>query len=354
MLYCISRKNAGRRRFHRPYSQRHFFAFPSVSIGFHLVSIGVYEWTNVCHNCYAYSIQRHIIHKQIIGRISAFFLMRIMETEIMPKSVSRIIFGKCMQSNRFSGKPPTLTCSEPFFSPTKGSTKLKMDNYKLSKMGSRGVFFSKSFAVWFFLGGISFGVYSIKKHKRGSIRIVYAMTPDVSWIQEEETLLSLNTIPNKTPLLSIQCSFLFVNADMAIETVFHRVQTLDVSGNLSRLPKETVIQLIQSAKEEFAAGHTDNAHYSLDDILIWNAGVEPHHLLQYSESDDPTAISSEFTRGSIFYDLIFPSSVFIFHSNQHIFMIFRESNKHERRGHHSTKRVHFSTRKPETRKVYRN
>ena len=161
------------------------------------------------------------------------------------------------------------------------------------------------------------------------------MTPDISWIQEEETLLALNTIPPKEPLTSIVVDFLFVNADADIARVLRRTQTLDVSGNISRLPKESMLMLVRNAKEEHGG------HYSLDDILVWNAGVEPEHLFQYAESDDPTVIGTEFTRGSIFYDLVFTPSVFIFHPNQHVFVVFRESNAKTAKTHKGTKRVRF-------------
>jgi len=166
-------------------------------------------------------------------------------------------------------------------------------------------------------------------------------TPDVSWIQEEETLLAINTIPPKEPLTSIPWRFVFVNADSCIVRVLRREQPLDVSGNVSRLPKETILQLIQSAKQKFGSHET----YSLEDILIWNAGVDPHRLFQYAEPDnDPCAIGHEFTRGSIFYDLVFPSSVFVFHPNQEVFVFFRESKDTRTPAATSkgTKRVRFA------------
>jgi hypothetical protein len=166
------------------------------------------------------------------------------------------------------------------------------------------------------------------------------MTPDVSWIQEEETLLALNTIPPKEVLTSIAMDFLFVNSDADIVRVLRRTQTLDVSGNISRLPKESILMLIQNAKQEHGG------HYSLEDILVWNAGVEPEHLFQYAESEDPTGIGTEFTRGSIFYDLVFMPSVFVFHPIQQMFVVFRESkeketNKTTTKQHKGTKRVRF-------------
>ena len=160
-----------------------------------------------------------------------------------------------------------------------------------------------------------------KKHKHATRphSIVY-MTPDVSWIQEEETLLALNTIPPKQPLTSIDIDFLFINSDSLIVDVFQRKQRLDVSGNVSLLPKESILFLVERAKQQLAP----NGKYVFEDFLVWNAGIEPERLFQYAESDDPTAIGTGFSRGSIFYDLVLDPSVFVFHSNQQIFMIFRE------------------------------
>ena len=187
------------------------------------------------------------------------------------------------------------------------------------------------------------GFFDIKNINNVPQYFPYApeMTPDVSWIQEEETLLALNTIPPKEVLTSIAIDFLFVNSDADIVRVLRRTQTLDVSGNISRLPKESILLLIRNAKEEFGSA----GKYVLEDILVWNAGVEPDHLFQYAESDDPTAIGTEFTRGSIFYDLVFMPSVFVFHPNQQMFVVFRESKEKETNKtttkHKGTKRVRF-------------
>ena len=183
-------------------------------------------------------------------------------------------------------------------------------------------------------------------------------TPDVSWIQEEETLMAVRTIPPKQPLSSITLRFVFVNMDSCVVDVLRREQTLDVSGNTSRLPKETVLTLIQTVKDQFVSGGK-GGHYGLEDILIWNAGAEPQHLFSYAESDDPTAIGTEFTRGSIFYDWVFPPTVFVFHANQEVFLFFRETNDKRNPAEPTassakkTKRVRFAPGGGTTRRHFR-
>ena len=178
-------------------------------------------------------------------------------------------------------------------------------------------------------------------------------TLDVSWIKEEEVLISMTSIPPKEVLKSIPLQFVFVNSESEIVWVIQRTQSLDISGNQSVLPKETILKHIQTAKEEYASsGSASGTAVSFMDMLIWNAGIEPDHIHRYAEFDDPGRLGTEFIRGSIFYDTLLDPSMFIFHSNQCIFLFFRESVSHKGilfgQGHLSqgTKRVRFAAPQP--------
>jgi len=152
-------------------------------------------------------------------------------------------------------------------------------------------------------------------------------TLDVSWIEEEEMLHSLSSIPPKEPLLSIRIRVCFVHADSSLETVLDSTASLDISGNCSILPKETLRNHIQEAKEKYLQlhrpGSTDSL-FSLEDILLWNAGVDIAQLPSYAEFGDPSDIEREFLRGSLSYDTILSPSLFIFHSLQCIYVFLRE------------------------------
>ena len=161
----------------------------------------------------------------------------------------------------------------------------------------------------------------------------FATTPelDLEWIKEEETLQGMNELPQSTVLPKIQIQFFVVDTESEVRTGIKLVQPLqlDLSNNVSILPKNTLLRHIESAKREYMktqqpSATATSAQFSLLDILIWNPTIEPDHLARYASVYDPEWIASEFIRGNIFEDIILPPSLFVFHSEQTIYVILRE------------------------------
>ncbi len=139
-------------------------------------------------------------------------------------------------------------------------------------------------------------------------------TLDVSWIQEEEKLMSLDSIPEKEPLRSVQIRCLFADIDGTVAHHDKFSQELDVSHpSGSILSKDILMGIVETAKRKYAP-----KQYSLADILVWNTDIDADAL------DQEYTTTPTFTKGSVFRDVVFPPSLFIFHSVQCIYIILSE------------------------------
>lgn len=161
---------------------------------------------------------------------------------------------------------------------------------------------------------------------------------DLDWIREEELLLSLNELLQNTPLTKIRVQFLFVDLSSSVHLGMVSFPTLEIdtkTADSSILPKTTLIELIERAKQEYvsvsavsavsADSKTSSRVFALDDILIWNHNVDSDHIQQYAESCSPDWISTDFIRGSISQDIVLSPSIFVLHSIQTIYVILRET-----------------------------
>jgi len=210
-------------------------------------------------------------------------------------------------------------------------------------------------------------------------------TLDLSWITEEETLINMDCIPMKTPLTQIEMRFLFVNTESYVTGIDPIRIPLDVSGNVSILPKRVFIDQTELAKQNYISkfsgdatvgsiegsivgsiegsivgksSTSSNLSFSIMDVLIWNNNVEHEYLSTFiktgitangfqSVSPMPGWIVSE-------SDIVLEPSLSIFHSIQCIIVLFQEDKPsllHDNKPKHKpkhTKRVRFhirSTRK---------
>ena len=194
-------------------------------------------------------------------------------------------------------------------------------------------------------------------------------TLDISWITEEEELYNLNDLPQKKCMEKIRIQFWFVNSESIITHRIFRDHILDIdhTNNISILSKTALLLHIENAKSEYKEwmdGITADIRkipitFSLMDILIWNVNVDTEHIPQYADTCAPEWIGRDFVRGSMFHDIILDPSLFLFHSNQTVYVFLREIPKQipfaisgdglgnipiSKKKH--TKRVHFSGEVP--------
>lgn len=159
-------------------------------------------------------------------------------------------------------------------------------------------------------------------------------TLDISWLTEEESMIQLNSCLEKELLLHIELRVFFVDTQFSMREMSPRKLKLDISGNGSILPKESIIQEIETAKQEYTELYTSSGVFTLMDVLIWNIAMDATriHLMR------------EFEHGSLFSDIVLAPSLSIFHSEQCIFIFLRECCKSSVSSKSKqTKRVRFHT-----------
>jgi hypothetical protein len=145
-------------------------------------------------------------------------------------------------------------------------------------------------------------------------------TLDMLWLQEEETLIHMNSVQAKQPLTNIELRFLFVDAELYVKKLPPRVMALDVSGNVSVLSNECLMSQIAIAKQEYIETYASSGILSVIDTFIWNTEVDHEHLRQYIKNGFPTT----FTNVSLSSPIVLKPSLPMFHSLQSIFVVFRE------------------------------
>ena len=167
-------------------------------------------------------------------------------------------------------------------------------------------------------------------------------TLGLSWIQEEEALIHMNSIPEKQPLKHIEIRFLFVDTEMYVKEIPSRVVELDVSGNSSILSNDCLLKQIEIAKREYIQTYATTGIFSFMDMFLWNVDLDHHHLRQCIKNGFPTT----FNHLSLTSSIVLKPSLPLFHSMQSIFVVFRECKDNTRKntkpaGMKQTKRVRF-------------
>jgi hypothetical protein len=188
-------------------------------------------------------------------------------------------------------------------------------------------------------------------------------TLDISWLQEEESLIHMDSIPQKKPLERIELRMFFVDSQMNMQEIHPCMVELDVSnnGSLSILSKECILKHIEKAKREYTDIYASSGSFTLLDILIWNITVGAEHIQSFVEASASSSSYGDtvgFAHGSLFSDIVLEPSLSIFHSEQCVFIFLRESRSTNSSNHNNksnpkqTKRVRFqSNAYKHTRKV---
>jgi hypothetical protein len=147
---------------------------------------------------------------------------------------------------------------------------------------------------------------------------------DMSWINEYERLSSMNENYIREPMDSINMYFIYINRNLYIEKIVHDKQPLTLSEDkkYSYLPKEVLLQIIQSRKIK-----TPFSKYRLTDVLSYLVDLEPEHIQSYSKNEnvDQSTSPSPFLKVlPIMNDVQMNSSIFIFHDVNTVYFLFQE------------------------------
>jgi len=150
-------------------------------------------------------------------------------------------------------------------------------------------------------------------------------TLDISWIDTHERENNINQNYYREPMSEITMKCIYINKHSEIEDVVSETYDITSCGkeNESVITKEEILYFIQRKKQ------LDNSKYSLMDILIYCVDMEPEHIQNYSKNENNSEISEKFLCvHSVFNEIVLPDSIFIFHSVNAVYFIFKERKTH--------------------------
>lgn len=144
---------------------------------------------------------------------------------------------------------------------------------------------------------------------------------DTSWMNEIEKEISINTNYDKEFCNEINMYFLFVDVDNNIHKVSSDKETLTMREDACRIiTKERLLQIIEAKKRE-----NPKIKYRLNSMLLYCNETNPNDIRTYAKTSELTEISKNVLNVlSIFNDVVIPKSIFVFHSINAVYFIFKQ------------------------------
>mgnify|MGYP006173057311 FL=1 len=141
------------------------------------------------------------------------------------------------------------------------------------------------------------------------------MELDLSWTEEYNRTLNSGVTYCAEPMSQLHVQFLYTNSQN--EMCHSLFETVPLRN--STLSEADLMQLIFSHREY------QNTRYKCDDIVQYYISIDPHKLIQEVANEDFTLESSEQVHTfQIPKDVVFPNTLFIFHSVNTLWIHFRE------------------------------
>jgi hypothetical protein len=170
------------------------------------------------------------------------------------------------------------------------------------------------------------------------------------WINKQKQLHDGLIIQDNMPMSEINMHLIFINNNKHIDHI-----TTYKHHTIVRDPTDTYYHISQSAILKIIHDVNDNPHtskYKLSEILAYIIDIKPEHVYDYTyagETIDTTLKSYP----PIIHELKIPDSIFIFHSINSIYLLFKEptftyksilKRKHNNDSSHKiTKKVRIQT-----------
>ena len=142
---------------------------------------------------------------------------------------------------------------------------------------------------------------------------------DLSWTKE---YIQTDSIHVREPMSKIKIHFVYIDNYSKIDRVLSEYYSLDIFENDSNsgsiLSQSRLLQIIQSKRQIL------DKRYKLDDILLYFITMDSGQLHSFVQ-DKTNSDKSEYLQSKqIPCNIVVPSSIFIFHSMNSIYLIFRE------------------------------
>jgi hypothetical protein len=139
---------------------------------------------------------------------------------------------------------------------------------------------------------------------------------DTTWMQTSKKLTeNITTKFSKENMTSINIHYIYIDAISSIQTISTKKHHLSFIDEKCIISKDKMLQLIITSEK-----HND-IKYKLSDILLYNIDLESEKAQMSSN------ISINFLKSQPFYhEIIIPSSLFIFHDINCLYIIYQETD----------------------------
>jgi hypothetical protein len=146
---------------------------------------------------------------------------------------------------------------------------------------------------------------------------------DISWLNEHSSIHDIQKNYCREPMNKINVSFVYINEHSYIEKMINETHDIVVDDSLAEprfiIPKERVLHMIQTKKRS-----NPYSKYKLLDMLLYNVDLEPEQIQSFSKTM-VVANDKQFLHVlPLFDDIVISPSIFIFHSLNSLFFIFKE------------------------------
>lgn len=143
---------------------------------------------------------------------------------------------------------------------------------------------------------------------------------DISWLNEINRTIHSEDHPLRESLDYINIQYLYISKqNTLVHSITEKYVFPDSCENklFRTLTNETVLYLIQSKK------YYADTRYKCVDALLNLVDIEPDELLDFSR-DSFVRSNTFFREVSLIHSIEFPPSIFVFHSVNRLYFIFRE------------------------------
>lgn len=177
---------------------------------------------------------------------------------------------------------------------------------------------------------------------------------DETWVHELQKIQDINQNYCRECMDSISIHSIFVNNNKHIDKIINSEITLSTHNtidNYKYIPKNQLISIIKHNQEHL--GQQNIRQYKLIDIASFFVTLEPEHIQSYSKSEVTSNKHDFFKIHPYIDDIHVPTSIFIFHKLNSIFLIYQEfiSNTNNRTAKSILKKNNSKNIPSQTKKV---
>lgn len=153
---------------------------------------------------------------------------------------------------------------------------------------------------------------------------------DISWINEQQRIQNIQNNYCRENVEEINVYSLYINKDSYIDKITCKKQPV-INNCISR---DSVLGIIQTNKT------SPSKKYKLSDVLVYHVDLEPQHIQSFSKTIDILTSSKSFFKVLPIVDEIsIPPSIFIFHSLNSVFFMYKEADNVTNTHSHTIKSI---------------